>query len=217
MDQLQTQHAIWQDRVAKERKSSNSHLHTYYSHYGMKTGAGDPYAPHVKAQLVRHTEHTSPQSMHRTWSTPTLGSNVGIAPLLQPELTGGSRTPILRRIATGGSSQMYPLDATGGGGCPATGGPAPPRTGRSASASRAQSSWGLEGPPRTGMTSRSRGSAGTGFSSASMRREVQEAVQEEVMRLVGPLKGQLDQKIQEEAAERRRLEGLLARARGQPT
>jgi len=63
---------------------------------------------------------------------------------------------------------------------------------------------------------RSHRSGGTGYTglsgitSASLKREVQEAVAQEVAKVVQPLKA----KLQSEAATRQRLEDMLRRARG---
>lgn len=130
-----------------------------------------------------HGDDVAPMhDMHRTWSSP------GLQDQAAQGVDDRGRTPLLPQIPT----------SRGGLGTPSV---------RSLSQGRL--------PSRGDLASRrsnvSRMSRMSGLSSDSLRREVADAVQEEVSRVIGPLK----ERLRSEQSQRQRLEQMLRAAKGE--
>mmetsp|Transcript_55787 Transcript_55787/g.100247 ORF Transcript_55787/g.100247 Transcript_55787/m.100247 type:complete len:213 (-) Transcript_55787:160-798(-) len=196
-------HQFWQQRVDKERKSNNKHLVKLLGKKGMSASL-------EAAGLQNSSSAASLQDLHRSLSTPALGRGRGreggaeggstMLPQIDENrgpsrLMTGLSSSALRRLDTSFEDSEGFRPRTGGTVCSGV----QPSL-RSATASRHQlrsnhggSEWG------------SMRSSITGLTTASLRREVAEAVQAEVAKVVQPLKD----KLQSEQMTRQRLEEML--------
>lgn len=188
----------WKDRVEKERKALNKHLFAQFKSRGLPLPSelGD-YDPGDVAPL---------HDLHRSLSLTSFDverlKSAGAISLPKIDLasgrggsrlgTGLSRTALAALAACGERPDSRPLVGSSHSLL------------RSASAALLQSpdTMSLKGSVRSGLS---------GLTAASLRREVQDAVQLEVAKVVQPLK----EKLQQEQSTRQRLEELLAKAQGE--
>mmetsp|Transcript_36669 Transcript_36669/g.72550 ORF Transcript_36669/g.72550 Transcript_36669/m.72550 type:complete len:202 (+) Transcript_36669:62-667(+) len=192
-------HLIWQQRVDKERKALNRQVQREYRKHGLKFASAedDP-----DSRL-----HVPPlHDLHRTLSSP---SNL---PAIDEQMPRQASAPLLPALPT---SSPKPQGTLHSGSTPMLLG-GDDVFGRGLVSSRSLSSRHSVGSrrrrERAGDGSQRSSAVGTSLTSlttASLRREVEVVVAEEVARAVQPLRDRL----QSEQDTRQRLEALLRRAK----
>eukprot|EP00933_Yihiella_yeosuensis_P047518 TRINITY_DN43358_c0_g1_i1.p1 TRINITY_DN43358_c0_g1~~TRINITY_DN43358_c0_g1_i1.p1 ORF type:complete len:204 (+),score=21.81 TRINITY_DN43358_c0_g1_i1:73-684(+) len=189
---------IWRERVNKERTSFNKALFKSMGAKELGLSAA------MDGAYTNATDYDPPplHGLHRTMSTPNIGGSGsrGATPAL-PQITGQSG-----RGSTGLSrSALQNMCDDCGGVRPASRGSlrssCPSLRSASAAGRRLGSDRGSMRSCATGLS---------GITSASLRREVQEAVQMEVAKVIQPLK----EKLINEQQTRQRLEQMLLAAGG---
>mmetsp|Transcript_36378 Transcript_36378/g.100198 ORF Transcript_36378/g.100198 Transcript_36378/m.100198 type:complete len:184 (-) Transcript_36378:97-648(-) len=172
-------HSAWQQRVDKERKALNKHIHTTIKRNGgILPGEDGTHAPY-------DVDNVAPlHDLHRSASLPAIAELDGL-----PVLGSGSR------LATSMSR------------------PGTHSTASAVTRSRKSLSFARKGDlaPGTPSNSGSRLTSLSGVTTASLRREIDNAVQQEVAKVVQPLK----ERLQSEQNTRQRLEDMLRRAKGE--
>mmetsp|Transcript_5020 Transcript_5020/g.14220 ORF Transcript_5020/g.14220 Transcript_5020/m.14220 type:complete len:207 (-) Transcript_5020:82-702(-) len=196
-------HVSWQQTVDKERKFAEKHMRKTLKQAGM------PRMPLVPEDSQPGLSPGVRRDLHKSASFSALDGAAGAGrrscstPFL-PKIADRSATPFV-------FSREEQRDVAGEG----AGLPPPSRRSVRTSSSRHSASCGHlpfagDAIPGTPSCRGSMRSSITGLTTASLRREVQEAVQMEVAKVVQPLQ----ERLQTEKSTRQRLEEMLRHAKG---